>query len=164
MISSGASPPSRCALWRPGEESESDMKRTYVVSAFRRTCEVVRNARMITCESPVYLPFQPAERGLVCDGVSVHSIVERVGTPAYIYSARAIREAYRAIDAAFDGYPHAIHYALKANSTLRCAPDSSRATSCSPASARHATSSNRRLPTRSARSTRNPPASSIALG
>src|SRR5215213_4790233 len=121
MISSGASPPSRCALWRPGEESESDMKRTYVVSAFRRTCEVVRNARMITCESLVYLPFQPAEDGLVCDGVSVHSIVERIGTPAYIYSARAIREAYAAIDAAFAGYPHAIHYALKANSTLAIA-------------------------------------------
>lgn len=73
---------------------------------------------MITCESPVYLPFQPEERGLVCDGVSVHSIIERVGTPAYIYSARAIRDAYRGIDDAFAGYPHAIHYALKANSTL----------------------------------------------
>src|SRR4030095_11535531 len=33
----------------------------------------------------------------------------------------AIREAYRAIDVAFDGYPHAIHYALKANSTLAIA-------------------------------------------
>jgi diaminopimelate decarboxylase len=74
----------------------------------------------------VPLPFQPALRsvegasahGLVCDGVSIQSIVERVGTPAYVYSARAIRDAYRAIDSAFDGYPHAIHYALKANSTL----------------------------------------------
>jgi diaminopimelate decarboxylase len=48
----------------------------------------------------------------------VQSIVERVGTPAYVYSARAIREAYRAVDGAFEPYPHAIHYALKANSTL----------------------------------------------
>ena len=79
------------------------------------------NVRMITCELPVYLPFQPSERGLVCDGVSVAAIVERVGTPLYIYSARAIRDAYAAIDAAFDGYPHAIHYALKANSTLAIA-------------------------------------------
>ena len=76
---------------------------------------------MITCETLVYLPFQPSERGLACDGVSVQSIAERVGTPAYIYSARAIREAYRGIDAAFAGYPHAIHYALKANSTLAIA-------------------------------------------
>jgi diaminopimelate decarboxylase len=73
---------------------------------------------MITCRSLVYLPFQPSERGLVCDGVSVHSIVEAIGTPAYIYSARAVREAYRAIDDAFAGFPHAIHYALKANSSL----------------------------------------------
>lgn len=73
---------------------------------------------MITCDSSVQLPFEPSARGLVCDGVSVQSIVERVGTPAYIYSARAIRDAYRAIDSAFEGYPHAVHYALKANSTL----------------------------------------------
>ena len=30
----------------------------------------------------------------------------------------SLRERYRAIDAAFGGYPHALHYALKANSTL----------------------------------------------
>jgi diaminopimelate decarboxylase len=76
---------------------------------------------MITCDTLVYLPFQPSERGLVCDGVSVHSIVGKIGTPAYIYSARAIRDAYHRIDDAFEGYPHAIHYALKANSTLAIA-------------------------------------------
>jgi diaminopimelate decarboxylase len=66
----------------------------------------------------VYLPFQPSAQGLLCDGVSVQSIVDRVGTPVYVYSAQAIRHAYRAIDDAFAEYPHAIHYALKANSTL----------------------------------------------
>lgn len=66
----------------------------------------------------VYQPFKPTSSGLVCDDASVEAIVERVGTPVYIYSARAIREAYRAIDEAFAAYPHAIHYALKANSTL----------------------------------------------
>jgi diaminopimelate decarboxylase len=73
---------------------------------------------MITSASLVYQPFQPSPAGLVCDGVSVESIVERVGTPVYIYSARAVADAYRSIDAAFASYPHAIHYALKANSTL----------------------------------------------
>jgi diaminopimelate decarboxylase len=73
---------------------------------------------MITCPSLVYLPFQPSDRGLLCDGVSIQSIVAATGTPAYVYSARAIREAYGAIDSAFAGFPHAIHYALKANSTL----------------------------------------------
>ncbi|MBI2827933.1 MAG: diaminopimelate decarboxylase [Acidobacteria bacterium] len=66
----------------------------------------------------VYQSFKPTSSGLACDDVSVDAIVERVGTPVYIYSARAIREAYRAIDEAFAAYPHAIHYALKANSTL----------------------------------------------
>jgi diaminopimelate decarboxylase len=66
----------------------------------------------------VYLPFQASAQGLLCDGVSVQSIVDRVGTPVYVYSAQAIRNAYQAIDTAFAEYPHAIHYALKANSTL----------------------------------------------
>jgi diaminopimelate decarboxylase len=66
----------------------------------------------------VYQSFHPADDGLACDSVSVESIVEAVGTPVYIYSARTIRTAYRAMDEAFASYPHAIHYALKANSTL----------------------------------------------
>ena len=73
---------------------------------------------MITSASLVYQPFQPSETGLACDGVSIESIVEQVGTPVYVYSGRAVTEAYRAIDTAFAAYPHAIHYALKANSTL----------------------------------------------
>jgi len=66
----------------------------------------------------VYLPFQPSSAGLLCDRVSVHTIVEAVGTPMYVYSARAIRNAFTEIDGAFADYPHAIHYALKANLTL----------------------------------------------
>ena len=76
---------------------------------------------MITCDSLVYQPFQPAGDALACDGVSLQSIVEHTGTPTYVYSARAIREAYGSIDEAFASYPHAIHYALKANSTLAIA-------------------------------------------
>lgn len=45
-------------------------------------------------------------------------IAAAVGTPCYAYDAGAIRAAYATLDAAFDGYPHAIHYALKANSSL----------------------------------------------
>jgi diaminopimelate decarboxylase len=66
----------------------------------------------------VYQSFTHSGSGLTCDEVSIESIVERAGTPLYIYSARTIRDAYRAIDEAFAAYPHAIHYALKANSTL----------------------------------------------
>ena len=39
----------------------------------------------------------------------------------YVYSAATVRERYSAIDSAFGDYPHAIHYALKANSTLAIA-------------------------------------------
>jgi diaminopimelate decarboxylase len=45
-------------------------------------------------------------------------IAAAVGTPCYVYDAGAIRDAYTTLDGAFDGYPHAIHYALKANSSL----------------------------------------------
>ena len=55
---------------------------------------------------------------LTCDGVPIGSVARHAGTPLYMYSAAAIREAYRALDAAFTPYPHTIHYALKANSTL----------------------------------------------
>jgi diaminopimelate decarboxylase len=40
------------------------------------------------------------------------------GTPTYVYDAPVIRDAYRRLDTALAGHPHAIHYALKANSTL----------------------------------------------
>jgi diaminopimelate decarboxylase len=58
---------------------------------------------------------------LLCDGVPLADIASAVGTPLYVYSAAALREHYRALDEAFHGYPHALHYALKANSTLAIA-------------------------------------------
>jgi diaminopimelate decarboxylase len=56
--------------------------------------------------------------GLCCDGVPLAEIAAAAGTPAYVYSAPLIREAWAALDTAFAGVPHALHYALKANSTL----------------------------------------------
>jgi diaminopimelate decarboxylase len=62
--------------------------------------------------------FARTHNELVCDGVSLSAIADAEGTPLYVYSAAALRERYQAIDRAFGSYPHAIHYALKANSTL----------------------------------------------
>jgi diaminopimelate decarboxylase len=62
--------------------------------------------------------FFRQETALVCDGVRLDRIAAAEGTPLYVYSAATIAARYRAIDEAFAGYPHAIHYALKANSTL----------------------------------------------
>ena len=46
------------------------------------------------------------------------AIAARVGTPVYVYDAARIRDACHAFTAALAPVPHAIHYALKANSTL----------------------------------------------
>src|SRR4029453_9946606 len=45
-------------------------------------------------------------------------IAAKVGTPCYVYDAPTIRAAYGVLDTALGEYPHAIHYALKANSSL----------------------------------------------
>jgi diaminopimelate decarboxylase len=58
---------------------------------------------------------------LACDNVPLSAIAEAEGTPVYVYSAATFRARYRAIDAAFGDYPHALHYALKANSALAIA-------------------------------------------
>src|SRR5512139_3077627 len=55
---------------------------------------------------------------LVCDDVPLSAIAAAVGTPVYVYSAATLRARYRELDEAFEGYPHRLHYALKANSTL----------------------------------------------
>lgn len=59
-----------------------------------------------------------ASLGLACNGFPLESIIARVGSPAYVYSAPLVRDAWRRLDRAFAPVPHALHYALKANSTL----------------------------------------------
>jgi diaminopimelate decarboxylase len=49
---------------------------------------------------------------------NLEAIARETGTPVFVYSAPAIRARYQELDAAFAAHPHAIHYALKANSTL----------------------------------------------
>jgi diaminopimelate decarboxylase len=70
---------------------------------------------------PSLTGFFRHQHELVCDGVPLAAIAAAEGTPVYVYSAAMLRERYLAIDAAFGNYPHAIHYALKANSTLAVA-------------------------------------------
>jgi diaminopimelate decarboxylase len=65
--------------------------------------------------------FYRQDAALVCDGMPLERLADAHQTPLYVYSAAAIAARYRAIDDAFSGYPHAIHYALKANSTLAIA-------------------------------------------
>jgi diaminopimelate decarboxylase len=65
--------------------------------------------------------FLRQQGSLTCDGVPLADIADAHGTPVYVYSAATIAERYRAVDEAFAGYPHSLHYALKANSTLAIA-------------------------------------------
>lgn len=53
-----------------------------------------------------------------CEGVSLVEVTRRVGTPVYVYSAALIAARYRELTEALGDYPHRVHYALKANSTL----------------------------------------------
>lgn len=58
---------------------------------------------------------------LECDGIPLGDIARAEGTPVYVYSTAAIERTCGELEAAFAGYPHRLHYALKANSTLAIA-------------------------------------------
>ena len=68
--------------------------------------------------------YRPGRRGasrekiLYCEDTPVAEIAEAVGTPAYVYSRGNIETRYRQLDRAFGRLPHAICYAVKANSNL----------------------------------------------
>lgn len=53
---------------------------------------------------------------LYAEDVPVRKIAETYGTPLYIYSYNTLVRHFRAYDDAFDGVPHIICFALKANS------------------------------------------------
>ena len=53
---------------------------------------------------------------LYAEDVPVREIAETYGTPLYIYSYKTLLRHFRAYDDAFDGIPHIICFALKANS------------------------------------------------
>jgi diaminopimelate decarboxylase len=65
--------------------------------------------------------FQRLDGTLACDGVPLPALAAAHRTPLYVYSAATIASRYRAVDEAFASHPHAMHYALKANSTLAIA-------------------------------------------
>ncbi len=68
--------------------------------------------------------YRPGRRGasrekiLYCEDTPAAKIAEAVGTPAYVYSRGNIETRYRQLDRAFGRLPHAICYAVKANSNL----------------------------------------------
>ncbi|MBC7171344.1 MAG: alanine racemase, partial [Polyangiaceae bacterium] len=55
---------------------------------------------------------------LCCEGVPLSRLASELDTPTYVYSKRAIEDAFRAIDEALAFTPHVITYAVKANANL----------------------------------------------
>lgn len=60
--------------------------------------------------------FQYRNSDLYAEGVPVRKIAEKAGTPVYIYSHNTLVRHLNAYKDAFDGQPHIICFALKANS------------------------------------------------
>ncbi len=62
--------------------------------------------------------FENRDGEIHVEDVALARIAEAVGTPAYVYSSRAMEEAYVGYREAFEGLDASICYALKANSSL----------------------------------------------
>ncbi|MBI5097711.1 MAG: diaminopimelate decarboxylase [Nitrospirae bacterium] len=60
--------------------------------------------------------FNYKKSELCAENVPVRKMVEKFGTPLYIYSYKTLVRHYYAFENAFNGYPHIICFALKANS------------------------------------------------
>jgi len=62
--------------------------------------------------------FEMREGELICEQVPLTTIAERFGTPTFVYSRRAIEQAYAAYITALSGRSALVCYAIKANSNL----------------------------------------------
>ena len=62
--------------------------------------------------------FKYKNNELYAEGVPVKKLAEKYGTPLYVYSHATLLRHFKAYDDAFDGYPHIICFAVKANSNL----------------------------------------------
>src|SRR5215831_9744983 len=62
--------------------------------------------------------FEYRSDELYCEGIPLEKIAQEVGTPTYIYSEKTLQRHVRVFDEAFQGVPHLICYAIKANSNI----------------------------------------------
>jgi len=59
-----------------------------------------------------------AAKEVRCEGVALTEIAKRFGTPTYVYSRRAIEEAYDELQSGLESLPHLLCFAVKANGNL----------------------------------------------
>jgi diaminopimelate decarboxylase len=62
--------------------------------------------------------FEYKNGQLHCEGVPIHQIEEKVGTPFYLYSYNTLVRHFTVFDNAFGEIPHLVCYSAKANSNL----------------------------------------------
>lgn len=62
--------------------------------------------------------FTYADGTLCAEQVPLPELAERFGTPLYVYSRATLERHWHAFDDAFDGVPHLVCYAVKANSNI----------------------------------------------
>ncbi len=62
--------------------------------------------------------FPRSDEGLLCERVPLSFIARDVGTPAYVYSAGAIRDQYAQLRDAMTSIDARLHYSVKANSSI----------------------------------------------
>lgn len=55
---------------------------------------------------------------IFCEGVALEEIASRFGTPAYVYSQRAIEDAFGELESGLLRVPHLLCFAVKANGNL----------------------------------------------
>src|SRR4051812_14099619 len=101
----------RCRLCGGGINRHATARESYQTALRRVRLSLNYNQGLVKS-------FDRVDNTLHCEGVPLADLAAAEGTPLYVYSAGTIAARYRAIDEAFRGYPHSLHYALKANSTL----------------------------------------------
>ena len=62
--------------------------------------------------------FSYVGKSFYCENVNLGKIVQRFGTPTYVYSYKTLTDHYLKLDRAFDFIPHTICYSIKANSNV----------------------------------------------
>ena len=62
--------------------------------------------------------FQYRNNQLYAENTAIKTIVDQFSTPTYIYSRATLEKHWNAFDQAFNGRPHLICYAVKANSNI----------------------------------------------
>lgn len=59
-----------------------------------------------------------AGRDVFCEGLPLREVAARFGTPTYVYSKRAIEDAFTELDRGLSALPHTLCFAVKANGNL----------------------------------------------